>query len=60
MSEHHILNLGAGVQSTALYLFSREPDAKFWFDLAIFADTGEESASVYHHLVGECQVMCGL
>jgi hypothetical protein len=48
--EHHILNLGAGVQSTALYLLSREPDAKFRFDLAIFADTSEEPASVYQHL----------
>lgn len=50
MREFHILNLGAGVQSTALYLLSREPDAKVWFDLAIFADTGEEPASVYRHL----------
>lgn len=50
MNEHHILNLGAGVQSTALYLLSREPDATFRFDLAIFADTGEEPAAVYRHL----------
>lgn len=50
MREHHILNLGAGVQSTALYLLAREPDAKFRFDLAIFADTGEEPATVYQHL----------
>jgi hypothetical protein len=48
--EHHILNLGAGVQSTALYLLAREPDAKFRFDLAIFADSGEEPAAVYRHL----------
>lgn len=50
MKEYHILNLGAGVQSTALYLLSREPDAKFRFDLAVFADTGEEPTAVYRHL----------
>lgn len=50
MRQHHILNLGAGVQSTALYLLAREPDAKFRFDLAIFADTGEEPSAVYEHL----------
>jgi hypothetical protein len=48
--EFHILNLGAGVQSTALFLLSREPESKFKFDLAIFADTGEEPSSVYRHL----------
>lgn len=50
MTEYHVLNLGAGVQSTALYLLAREPDSKLRFDLAIFADTGEEPASVYAHL----------
>lgn len=45
-----MLNLGAGVQSTALYLLSGEPGSKLMFDLAIFADTGEEPASVYEHL----------
>lgn len=50
MREFHILNLGAGVQSTALFLLSREHDPKVRFDLAIFADTGEEPASVYRHL----------
>lgn len=47
----HILNLGAGVQSTALYLMSMHP--KFgvpFFDAAIFADTGEEPQDVYQHL----------
>jgi hypothetical protein len=48
--ELHVLNLGAGVQSTALYLLSREPQAKLRFDLALFADTGEEPAAVYRHL----------
>ena len=50
MREFHLLNLGAGVQSTALFLLAREPDPKLRFDLAIFADTGEEPASVYSHL----------
>lgn len=50
MYEYHVLNLGAGVQSTALFLLAREPDAKLRFDLAVFADTGEEPASVYVHL----------
>lgn len=50
MREYHILNLGAGVQSTALFLLAREPEAKFRFDLAVFADTGEEPAAVYRHL----------
>jgi hypothetical protein len=50
VNEYHVLNLGAGVQSTALFLLAREPDAKFRFDIAIFADTGEEPAAVYKHL----------
>jgi hypothetical protein len=50
MQTFHILNLGAGVQSTCLFLLAREPDAKIHFDLAIFADTGEEPAAVYKHL----------
>jgi hypothetical protein len=48
--EHHVLNLGAGVQSTALYLLSREPGPKFKFDIAIFADTQEEPQAVRNHL----------
>ena len=50
MREFHVLNLGAGVQSTCLYLLAREPDATLRFDVAIFADTGEEPAAVYRHL----------
>src|SRR5215211_2556908 len=50
MREFHVLNLGAGVQSTCLFLLAREPDAKLHFDVAIFADTGEEPAAVYKHL----------
>ena len=48
MREYHVLNLGAGVQSTALYLLARE--GKLRFDAAIFADTGDEPAAVYRHL----------
>lgn len=43
MREVHILNLGAGVQSTTVYLMHK-------FDVAIFADTGEEPEAVYQHL----------
>jgi hypothetical protein len=51
--EYHILNLGAGVQSTALYLMSLrrdEPEHVPVFDYAIFADTGEEPKAVRKHL----------
>lgn len=53
MREIHVLNLGAGIQSTALYLMSLrrdEPDCVPVFDFAIFADTQEEPAEVYKHL----------
>jgi hypothetical protein len=50
MKEFHVLNLGAGVQSTCLFLLARELDAKLHFDVAIFADTGEEPTAVYRHL----------
>lgn len=48
-----VLNLGAGVQSTALYLMSMrqdEPEFVPSFDVAIFADTQEEPRAVYEHL----------
>jgi hypothetical protein len=44
-----ILNLGAGVQSTALYLMAMDGEIEP-FDVAIFADTQEEPADVYQHL----------
>jgi hypothetical protein len=53
MREFHILNLGAGVQSTALYLMSLrrdEPEFVPVFDYAIFADTQDEPKAVYVHL----------
>jgi hypothetical protein len=43
------LSLGAGVQSTAVYLLACEGKIPT-FDVAIFADTGWEPASVYEHL----------
>jgi hypothetical protein len=51
MKEYHILNLGAGVQSTTLYLLSlRGEEGIPKFDCAIFADTQEEPKAVYDHL----------
>ena len=49
MNVKHILNLGAGVQSTTLYLMSMNGLVQR-FDVAIFADTGEEPQAVYKHL----------
>lgn len=49
-SEFHILNLGAGVQSTALYLMFIRSDLKPCIDYAIFADTQDEPQAVYRHL----------
>lgn len=46
--ELNILNLGAGVQSTTLYLLAVE--GKLRFDYAIFADTQGEPKKVYKHL----------
>jgi hypothetical protein len=49
IKEFHILNLGAGVQSTTLYLMSLAGIGPR-YDAAIFADTQEEPEEVYHHL----------
>lgn len=49
LTEYHILNLGAGVQSTALYLMACTGEIHA-IDHAIFADTGEEPGAVYKHL----------
>ena len=51
--EFHILNLGAGWQSTALFILSErqdEPEHVPAFDLAIFADTQDEPSAVYAHV----------
>ncbi len=53
MKEFHVLNLGAGWQSTALFVLSwkqDEPEHVPKFDLALFADTQDEPAAVYAHL----------
>lgn len=50
MKEFHILNLGAGVQSTTLYLMFLHGHLTPQIDYAIFADTGEEPTPVYRHL----------
>lgn len=43
-----ILNLGAGVQSTCLYLMAVKGELEI--DCAIFADLGDEPGPVYRHL----------
>lgn len=48
MSDYHILSLGAGVQSTTVYLLAL--DGKVSLNAAVFADTGDEPESVYSHL----------
>jgi hypothetical protein len=45
-----ILNLGAGVQSTTVYLMFMAGEIQPGIDRAVFADTGEEPAAVYAHL----------
>ena len=47
---HRILNLGAGVQSTTVYLMYVRGEIQPGIECAVFADTGEEPASVYAHL----------
>jgi hypothetical protein len=47
----HVISLGAGVQSTMLYLLACERHPIMPpIDAAIFADTGEEPRAVYEHL----------
>lgn len=50
MKELHILNLGAGVQSTTLYLMFMRGLIQPQIDAAIFADTQDEPKEVYDHL----------
>jgi len=53
-SEYHILNLGAGVQSSALYLLDVTgelfDETGVRFTHAVFADTQDEPDAVYSHL----------
>lgn len=59
--EIHVLNLGAGVQSTTLYLMfmqgmvfhpkvGEDATLPIKLDYAVFADTGDEPVAVYKHL----------
>lgn len=48
MTEYHILSLGAGVQSTCVYLMGHEKQIPL--TQAVFADTGDEPRKVYDHL----------
>ncbi len=63
VKEIHILSLGAGVQSTALYLMDLDGDLDdIKFDYAIFADPGDEPEAVYTHLEwlkqqGGCEII---
>jgi len=50
MREYNVLSLGAGVQSTALYLKFQRGEMPVQLDAAIFADTQEEPRAVYEHL----------
>jgi len=50
MSTLNVLSLGAGVQSTALYLKFHRGEMPVTLDAAIFADTQEEPEAVYRHL----------
>ncbi len=45
-----VISLGAGVQSSAMYLMALEGDLSPMPDAAIFADTGWEPRAVYEHL----------
>lgn len=70
MSEHHILSLGAGIQSTTVYLLAA--GSAFPITDAVFADTREESNLTYEHLewlkkqpgfrilANECGGSCGV
>lgn len=46
---YRVLNLGAGVQSTTIYLMMIDGQLPT-VDVAIFADTGDEPRAVYDHL----------
>lgn len=50
MRTHHILNMGAGRQTTALYLMIADGDLNIPCDYAVFSDTQEEESWLYDHL----------
>lgn len=60
--EIHILSLGAGIQSTALYLMDMDGELDVKFDFCIFADVGDEPVAVMEHLEwlkkqGGCEIL---
>jgi hypothetical protein len=46
----NVLNLGAGVQSTAVHLLARAGRLPFAIDCSVMGDTQDEPAAVYRHL----------
>lgn len=46
----HVLNLGAGVQSTTVYLMYLRGEIRPQIECAVFADTGEEPVNIYRHI----------
>lgn len=50
MTEYHVLSLGAGVQSTTIYLMALDGEIDVRFNAAVFSDTQEEPGDVYSHL----------
>ncbi len=49
MKHYRVLNLGAGVQSTAIFLMLADGELPA-VDFAVFADVGDEPEFVYDHL----------
>ena len=47
---YHVLSLGAGVQSTTIYLMILDGELDIPLNAAVFADTQEEPDQVYRHL----------
>ncbi len=50
MREFHVLSLGAGRQSTALYCMIADGEITIPLNAAVFSDTQEEEDHVYRHL----------
>lgn len=50
MTVYHVLNLGAGVQSSTIYCMIADKELDIPLDGAVFSDTQEEPEEVYRHL----------
>ena len=60
--EIHVVSLGAGVQSSAMYLMDCDNELDVKFDYCIFADVGDEPIAVMQHLKwlqdqGGCEIL---